>query len=87
MKETIDVVWPLGKATGAVQALAPRLNTLEGKTICGVFNAAFYFDETWPMVKQLLSRQYRGIKFVGWEEFGLFFTEGEMELLKALRQA
>ncbi len=38
MKEKTDVVWPVGKASRAPQPLASRLDTLEGKTICGLFN-------------------------------------------------
>ncbi len=84
MKEKIEVVWPLGKATERLQPLAPRLDTLEGKTICGLYNGVFHFDETWPLIQQLLSKKYPGIKFVGWEEFGSFKEKEEMSRLEAL---
>ena len=70
MKEKIEVVWPLGKVAQSPQPLAPRLDTLEGKTICGLCNGSFYFDQSWPLIKQLLSKKYSGIKFVDWEKFG-----------------
>ena len=72
MKEIIEVVWPLGKVAQAPQPMAPRLDTLEGKTICGLYNGRYYFNQTWPWVKQSLSKKYSGIKFVDWEEFGIF---------------
>ena len=84
MKEKIEVVWPLGRVAVPKQPLAPRLDTLEGKTICGLYNGSFRFEETWPLVKQLLSKKYPGIKFVGWEEFGKFHGKEEMPLLEAL---
>ncbi|MFC1987911.1 hypothetical protein ACFLVH_05155 [Chloroflexota bacterium] len=84
MKEKIEVVWPLGKLTRPQQSLAPRLDTLEGKTICGLYNGSFHFDETWPFIKQLLSRKYHDIKFVGWEEFGEFNGNKELSLHEVL---
>ena len=84
MKEKIEVVWPLGKAMYPPQPLAPRLDTLEGKTICGLWDGVFYFEKTWPLTKQLLSKKYSGIKFVDWEEFGKFTSKEEMSQLKAL---
>ncbi len=84
MKEKMEVVWPGGRSVERVQSLAPRLEALEGKTICGLFNGAFYFEKTWPLVKQVLSNEYPGLKFVGWEEFGLFHGPEEMELLGVL---
>ncbi|MFC1987982.1 hypothetical protein ACFLVH_05520 [Chloroflexota bacterium] len=85
MKEKIEVVWPLAKLTHPQQHLAPRLDTLEEKTICALFNGAvFRFDETWPLIKQALSRKYHDIKFVGWEEFGIFQRNEELALLEAL---
>ncbi len=84
MKEKVEVLWPLGRSQLQKQSLAPRLDTLEGKTICGLFNWAYHFDETWPLIKQLLSKKYRGIKFVDWENFGYFFGKEEMSQLEAL---
>ncbi len=84
MIEKLEAVWPLGRFTQAPQPLAPRLDTLEGKTICGLFNGVFYFEKTWPLVKQVLSQKYPGIKFVDWEKLGLFYSQDETASLKAL---
>lgn len=84
MKERIEVVWPLGKVTSKAQALAPRLDTLEGKTICGLSDGLFHFEETWPLIAQLLSRKYPGVKLAFWEESGLAETTPELLRLKAL---
>ena len=84
MEEKFDVVWPLGESTQKAQSLAPRLKSLEGKTIGGLYNGAFYFEKTWPTVKQALSRRFPGIKFVDHEKFGLFHGLDENPALKAL---
>ena len=84
MKEKIEVVWPSGRSAQPLLPLAPRLNTLENKTVCGISNGAFYFDQTWPLIQQLLSKKYPGIKFVGWEEFGMVSDKEMGAALKAL---
>ncbi len=83
MKERVEVVWPSGKCAMPPQSLAPRLATLEGKTVCGLYNGGFYFNQTWPLVKRLLAKRYPGIEFVGWEEFGII-SDKEEEVLKDL---
>ncbi len=83
-QEKMEVVWPLGKLTQHRQRLAPRLDTLEGKTICGLYNGHFQFEKTWELLQQLLSKKYSGIKFVGWQEFGLFHDTTEKSLIEAL---
>ena len=84
MKEKVEVVWPSGKFAQPSQPLAPRLDTLEGKTICELSNGVFYFDKTWPLIQQLLREKYPGIKFVGWEEFGIVSDKEQVVVLKAL---
>lgn len=65
-----EVVWPSGRYAQPSMQLAPRLDSLENKIICGLSNGLFYFDETWPLIKELLSKRYPGVKFVDWEKFG-----------------
>ncbi|MBI2858988.1 MAG: hypothetical protein HYX90_07910 [Chloroflexi bacterium] len=84
MREILEVVWPLGKLTQRPQQIAPRLNTLEGKTICGLLGWHFRFEETWETLKPLLAKRYPGIKFVGWEQFGSLQPTTETTILEAL---
>ncbi|MFC1862081.1 hypothetical protein ACFLX6_02195 [Chloroflexota bacterium] len=84
MKEKVEVVWPLGKFVKSLQPLVSRLDTLDGKTICGLYNGDFYFDKTWQLIQQLLMRKYAGIKFVGWEEFSIVSDKEQVVVLKAL---
>jgi hypothetical protein len=41
-----------------------RLDTLEGKTICGI-GTSFHFEVTWPVLVGLLQKKYPTAKFVG----------------------
>ncbi len=65
-----EVVPPYGVPTAKVARPVKRLGNLEGKTIAGVYGALFHFEETWPVIEQLLKKEYPTVKFVGWEEFG-----------------
>ncbi len=64
------VVSPVGESTTKVKPLAPSLKTLEGKTICDLWNKMFQGEVTFPIIEELLSKRYPGIKFVSYTEFG-----------------
>ena len=59
-----DVVSPLGESTFKMTAMAPRTETLAGKTVCMVWNSAFKSDVTLPVIGEALKRQYPGVKIV-----------------------
>jgi len=65
-----EVVPPYGVPTAKVAQPVKRLDTLNGKTIAGVYGALFHFEETWPVIAELLKKKYPTAKFVGWEVFG-----------------
>jgi hypothetical protein len=58
------VVSPLGESTAKTIAMAPRLDTLDGKTVCLVWNYAFKADVTLPAIAEELKKHYPGIKIV-----------------------
>jgi hypothetical protein len=58
------VVSPLGESTAKTTAMAPRLDTLDGKTVCMVWNYAFKADVTLPAIAEELKKKYPGIKIV-----------------------
>ena len=58
------VLSPLGESTTKTIAMAPRLDTLDGKTVCLVWNYAFKSDVTLPAIAEELKKQYPGIKIV-----------------------
>ena len=59
-----DVVSPIGESTVKMTAMAPRTETLAGKTVCMVWNSAFKSDVTLPVIGEALKRQYPGVKIV-----------------------
>ncbi len=63
------VLWPRGRRTGEVIAFAERLDSLEGKTVCELWDGLFRGDEIFPMLKKELSERYPGVKVVPWTEF------------------
>jgi hypothetical protein len=79
-----EVVWPRGKVAVKVVPHAKRLDTLEGKTICELWNGAYRGDETFPIIREELAKRYRGIKFISWEEFGRMGGPNEDKILAAL---
>jgi hypothetical protein len=63
-----QVVSPLGEPAVKMIAMAPRLNTLEGKTICEVWNRGYRSDETFPVIRKMLKKKYPTIKIVPYDE-------------------
>ena len=62
------VVSPLGEPTVKMIAMAPRPETLEGKTVCMITNEAFNFQVTFPVIEKLLKQRYPTAKVVPWNE-------------------
>jgi len=58
------VVSPIGESTVKLTSMAPRLDTLAGKTVCMVWNNAFKSDVTLPAIGEALKKQYPGVKIV-----------------------
>ena len=79
-----EVVWPLGgKSTRDIQPV-PRLDTLEGKTICEMSNMLFKADILYSELETLLSKRYPGVKFVSHENFGCTHGGHEEDTIAAL---
>lgn len=68
---TYNVVSPIGERTVKMVTMAPRPNTLAGKTVCMVWNHAFKADVTLPAIAEALKKQYPGIRIVPYEEMPL----------------
>ena len=59
-----NVVSPIGESTVKMTTMAPRMDTLAGKTVCMVWNNAFKSDVTLPAIGEALKKQYPGVKIV-----------------------
>ena len=79
-----EVVWPRGKRLGGIVSLAERLDTLEGKTICALWDWVFRGDKIFPAIEKELAKRYPGSRFVGYEVFGSIHGGDEAKVLAAL---
>ena len=79
-----EVVWPRGNRGTDIIPLAPRLSTLEGKTIGFLWNYLFRGDEIFPTLEKELTKRFPGIKCVSYEIFGSTHGDEEAKVLAAL---
>jgi hypothetical protein len=70
-KEVYKVVSPLGKTAVEMVPPVPRLKTLEGKTICEIWNGGFKGNESFPILRGMLKERYPHIKIIPYTEFPL----------------
>ena len=79
-----EAYWPRGARQQKTRELAPRLDTLEGKTVAQLWDYLFKGDQVFEVLEEGLRRRYPGIKFVSWREFGSTHGGEEKEALAAL---
>jgi len=85
-KEIYEVVRPIGEAASQTMRAAPRLDTLEGKTVCEVWNAGYRGERTFPKIRELLQKRYPGVRIVPYTEFPFTRHYDIDEVLKDLPQ-
>jgi hypothetical protein len=78
------VLWPRGPRTVTARPVAPRLETLKGKTIGQLWDDLFRGDEIFPMLESALVQRFPGVKFVGYRTFGSTHGAEEHEVLATL---
>jgi hypothetical protein len=78
------VVWPRSAKAVEIKPLAPRLDTIDGKTIAFLWDDLFRGDEIWPILKQELSRRYAKATFVDHDAFGSTHGDEEHRVLAEL---
>ena len=79
-----EALWPRSPRQAKVKALAPRLATLEGKTVAQVWDHVFRGDEVFEFLEAGLRARYPGVRFVSWREFGNTHGSEEREVVAAL---
>jgi hypothetical protein len=83
-REMYRVVWPRGARTMQATDVAPRLSTLEGKTIGQLWDDLFRGDEIFPMLEEELVRRFPGVRFVRYDTFGSTHGRDEQRVLAEL---
>ncbi len=84
MTGAYEVLWPRGAKTNEIAPLAARLETLDGKTVCQLWDYLFRGDEVFALLEDELRGRFRAIKFVGYHEFGSTHGEDEGAILASL---
>ncbi|MBI2910263.1 MAG: hypothetical protein HYX92_21685 [Chloroflexi bacterium] len=79
-----NVLSPVGEPTVKVVGGAPRLENLNGKTICEVWNGGFRGQVAFPVIRELLQRRYRDVSIVPYTEFPIQDVIGSTERLQEL---
>jgi hypothetical protein len=83
-REIYEVLQPTGEAAFDAVHLAPRLDTLNGKTICEVWNTGYRGDRTFPKIRELLKQRYPEVNIVPYTEFPFTRHYNIDEILKDL---
>lgn len=78
------VVWPRGRRLVERASLAPRLPTLDGKTIAFLWDRVFRGDEIFPVVERELGQRFPRARFVPWDAFGSIYGGEERATIAAL---
>ena len=81
-----EAYWPRSPREQLTRELAPRLDTLEGKTVAQLWDELFKGDIVFELLEEGLKRRYPGINFVSWREFGSTHGGNEHAVLAALPQ-
>ncbi len=70
MDAKLHVVSPVGENVNeTITSLAPRLETLEGKTVCEIWNGGFKADVMFPIIEQMLRERYPTVRMIPFTEF------------------
>ena len=69
MEEIFQVVSPTGAKTAEKRSSAPRLDRLNGKTICETWNGGFKGDFMFPVYRELLKAAYPDVEIIPYSEF------------------
>ena len=78
------VLWPRGRRTVTARPVAPRLDTLAGKTIGQLWDDLFRGDEIFPILERELGRRWPDVKFVNYSVFGSTHGSDERTVLAEL---
>ena len=79
-----EVYWPRTQRQVGVKPLAPRLESLNGRTVAQIWDFLFRGDEVFALLEEGLRARFPDVKFVSWREFGSTHGGEEREALAAL---
>jgi hypothetical protein len=75
------VLSPVGEDTVEMIKMAPRLDSLNNKTVCMVSNSSFKVNITMPALGEALKARFPGIKVVPYQEMQTAYSGSNYEAM------
>lgn len=79
-----EVFWPRSPRQIKKGKLAPRLTSLEGKTVAQFWDFVFAGDKVFAHLEETLKARYPGVRFISWREFGNTHGQDERQIIADL---
>jgi hypothetical protein len=76
-RDEVGVISPLGLHVTQNKGLAPRVDSLEGKTIGEVYNHHFKGDQMFVLYRELLKQRFPGVRIIPFTELPASFVGGD----------
>ena len=76
-RDEAEVISPLGLPRTRDKGIAPRLESLEGKTIGEVYNHHFKGDQMFGLYRELLKQRYPGVRIIPYTELPASYVGGD----------
>jgi hypothetical protein len=77
MSEKTGVISPEGLPLGATKNVSRPLDTLDGKTICEVYNNHFNGELMFRTYRRLFGEKFSGVKIIPYDEFPIVYVGGD----------
>jgi len=77
MTESSGVISPEGLPPRAVGAISPPLSSLDGKTICEVYNNHFKGELMFRTYRRLFGERYQDVKVIPYDESPIVYVGGD----------
>jgi hypothetical protein len=74
----VEVTSPMGEMTVTPVPIAPRLDTLNGKTICELSSRMYNVEISFPILREMLKALYPGLKVIPYTEMDQGLPGGTM---------
>ena len=79
-----EAYWPRAPRQQRIKPLAPRLSTLNGKTVAQLWDYLFKGDQVFAHLEEGIKQRFPDVRFVSWREFGSSHGDDEREVLERL---
>lgn len=80
----MQIISPIGAEMVEKKTMAPRPDTLNGKTICETWNEDFKGEIMFPIYRELLKQRYPEVKFIPYTDFPISTHKGTPEYQRNL---